>query len=85
MTLTKSVAFMLAAGLLAVGCATTGTTRTTSRDKTAKGAGIGAAAGAVLGAVLGEGEAIADNATADGRARNRRVTILLKAKAKSSC
>jgi outer membrane protein OmpA-like peptidoglycan-associated protein len=31
--------------------------RTTSRDKTKKGAGIGAAAGAVLGAVLGEGEA----------------------------
>jgi outer membrane protein OmpA-like peptidoglycan-associated protein len=30
---------------------------TTSRDKTARGAGIGAAAGAVLGAVLGEGEA----------------------------
>jgi outer membrane protein OmpA-like peptidoglycan-associated protein len=34
-----------------------GQQRTTSRDKTAKGAGIGAAAGAVLGAVLGEGEA----------------------------
>lgn len=31
--------------------------RSTSRDKTKKGAGIGAAAGAVLGAVLGEGEA----------------------------
>jgi outer membrane protein OmpA-like peptidoglycan-associated protein len=30
---------------------------TTSRDKTARGAGAGAAAGAVLGAVLGEGEA----------------------------
>ena len=43
------------------GCATTGTqssnTRTTQRDKTAKGAGIGAAAGAVLGAVLGEHKA----------------------------
>jgi len=43
------------------GCATTGTqssgTRTTKRDKTAKGAGIGAATGAVLGAVLGEGKA----------------------------
>jgi outer membrane protein OmpA-like peptidoglycan-associated protein len=31
--------------------------RTTSRDKTKKGAAIGAASGAVLGAVLGEGEA----------------------------
>ncbi len=31
--------------------------RTTSRDKTRKGAAIGAAAGAVLGAVIGEGEA----------------------------
>ena len=30
---------------------------TTSRDKTAKGAGIGAAAGAVVGAVVGEGHA----------------------------
>jgi len=30
--------------------------RTTSRDKTKKGAAIGAASGAVLGAVLGEGE-----------------------------
>lgn len=44
-----------------LGCATTGTqssgTRTTERDKTARGAGIGAAAGAVLGAVLGEGKA----------------------------
>jgi outer membrane protein OmpA-like peptidoglycan-associated protein len=30
--------------------------RTTSRDKTKKGAAIGAAGGAVLGAVLGEGE-----------------------------
>jgi outer membrane protein OmpA-like peptidoglycan-associated protein len=30
--------------------------RTTSRDKTGKGAAIGAAGGAVLGAVLGEGE-----------------------------
>jgi outer membrane protein OmpA-like peptidoglycan-associated protein len=32
------------------------TERTTSRDKTKKGAAIGAASGAVLGAVLGEGE-----------------------------
>ena len=43
------------------GCATTGTqstqTRTTKRDKTAKGAGIGAAAGAVVGAIIGEGKA----------------------------
>lgn len=31
--------------------------RTTSRDKTKKGAAIGAAAGAVIGAVVGEGEA----------------------------
>ena len=30
------------------GCATTQSSRTTSRDKTAKGAGIGAAAGAVV-------------------------------------
>ncbi len=30
---------------------------TTSRDKTAKGAGIGAVAGAIIGAVVGEGEA----------------------------
>ena len=30
--------------------------RTTSRDKTKKGAAIGAASGAVLGAILGEGE-----------------------------
>jgi outer membrane protein OmpA-like peptidoglycan-associated protein len=42
-----------------VGCAThqSGQQRTTSRDKTGKGAAIGAAAGAVLGAVTGEGEA----------------------------
>jgi len=33
------------------------TTRTTSRDKTKKGAIIGALSGAVLGAVIGEGEA----------------------------
>jgi len=50
----------LAATMLS-GCATTqeqtSGTRTTSRDKTGKGAGIGAAAGAVLGAVLGEGQA----------------------------
>lgn len=32
-------------------------TRTTSRDKTKKGAAIGAIAGALLGAVIGEGEA----------------------------
>lgn len=32
-------------------------TRTTSRDKTKKGAAIGAIAGAILGAVIGEGEA----------------------------
>ncbi len=31
-------------------------TRTTSRDKTKKGAAIGAASGAVIGAILGEGE-----------------------------
>jgi outer membrane protein OmpA-like peptidoglycan-associated protein len=48
--------------LTSAGCAelmqgSGGSERTTSRDKTAKGAGIGAAAGAVLGAVLGEGEA----------------------------
>jgi outer membrane protein OmpA-like peptidoglycan-associated protein len=54
------VALIAAAGL-ASGCALfqqgEGPERTTSRDKTAKGAGIGAASGAVLGAVLGEGEA----------------------------
>ena len=45
--------------VLSWGCAThqPQEERTTSRDKTKKGAGIGAAAGAVLGAVLGEGEA----------------------------
>lgn len=36
-----------------VGCAST---MTTSRDKTARGAGIGAASGAVIGAIVGEGE-----------------------------
>jgi outer membrane protein OmpA-like peptidoglycan-associated protein len=58
MPILKSLAAALTAGLIlsTAGCATTAT-RTTSRDKTAKGAGIGAAAGAVLGAVLGEGEA----------------------------
>ncbi len=51
-------AALLAAGLV-MGCAMHQgeAPRSTSRDKTAKGAGIGAAAGAVLGAVLGEGEA----------------------------
>jgi len=40
------------------GCATLGTSdRTTSRDKTGKGAAIGAGVGAVLGAIMGEGEA----------------------------
>jgi len=45
--------------LLAAGCATTmqeSGGRTTSRDKTKKGAAIGAAGGAIAGAVLGEGE-----------------------------
>jgi outer membrane protein OmpA-like peptidoglycan-associated protein len=53
--------FLCLAVAAPLGCATTGTqssgTRTTERDKTARGAGIGAAAGAVLGAVLGEGKA----------------------------
>ncbi len=58
MTISRPLPILLAAGavLLATACTATGT-RTTSRDKTAKGAGIGAAAGAVLGAVIGEGEA----------------------------
>ena len=58
MTTLKSALALLAVGTLlsAAACTATGT-RTTSRDKTAKGAGIGAAAGAVLGAVIGEGEA----------------------------
>jgi outer membrane protein OmpA-like peptidoglycan-associated protein len=54
-------ALLCLAVFIPFGCATTGTqpseTRTTQRDKTAKGAGIGAAAGAVIGAVLGEGKA----------------------------
>ena len=58
MTILKSTVALLAVGtlVLATACTATGT-RTTRRDKTAKGAGIGAAAGAVLGAVIGEGEA----------------------------
>ena len=57
---TRSLIAVTLCCVMAVACATRQspqTTRTTSRDKTAKGAGIGAAAGAVLGAVLGEGEA----------------------------
>lgn len=55
--LITGLALLLLAGLIS-GCATTGTSgRTTSRDKTGKGAAIGAGIGAVLGALLGEGEA----------------------------
>lgn len=53
-----AVAVALACALVA-GCAPyqqDRAERTTSRDKTKKGAAIGAAGGAVLGAVLGEGE-----------------------------
>jgi outer membrane protein OmpA-like peptidoglycan-associated protein len=56
-TRTKAIAVGIFAAALMISCATTQGGRTTSRDKTGKGAGIGAAAGAVLGAVLGEGEA----------------------------
>lgn len=55
--LITGLALLLLFGLIS-GCATTGTSgRTTSRDKTGKGAAIGAGIGAVLGALLGEGEA----------------------------
>jgi len=47
----------LAIVVLAAGCAAQQPPKTTTKDKTAKGAGIGAAAGAVLGALIGEGEA----------------------------
>lgn len=60
MTKSRSIAVCSLAGILlavAAGCATRQAPRTTSRDKTAKGAGIGAAAGAVVGAVVGEREA----------------------------
>lgn len=50
------VAGVIVLALLA-GCQTTGTTRTTQRDKTKKGAIIGGIAGALLGAVTGEREA----------------------------
>ena len=54
----RSFIGILAIAALITGCATmSGNTRTTSRDKTKKGAGIGAAAGAILGALLGEGGA----------------------------
>lgn len=63
LTIRKAVPGLMAlAGVvlvLTVGCAARQPQeeRTTSRDKTRKGAGIGAAAGALLAVVLGEGEA----------------------------
>lgn len=42
---------------LSAGCAARQEPRTTSRDKTKRGAAVGAAAGAIMGAILGEGEA----------------------------
>ena len=55
--LVAGLVLLLLVGLIS-GCATTGTSgRTTSHDKTGKGAAIGAGVGAVLGALLGEGEA----------------------------
>src|SRR4026208_6039 len=48
---------LLCAVFAGAGCAGKKEPRTTSRDKTGKGAAIGAGAGAVVGALLGEGEA----------------------------
>ncbi len=42
---------------LVAACAQRQQPRTTSRDKTKRGAAVGAAAGAIVGAILGEGEA----------------------------
>ncbi|HET8948112.1 MAG TPA: OmpA family protein [Candidatus Polarisedimenticolia bacterium] len=63
----RAAAGLLTIVMLVQGCASTKTsttsttspdeTRTTKRDKTAKGAGIGAAAGAVIAAVTGERKA----------------------------
>ncbi len=49
--LSRTMLIFLCAVLVA--CAST---MTTSRDKTARGAGIGAASGAVIGAIVGEGD-----------------------------